>query len=134
MLGGHEPRASLLGEIRYASEFYNYEAKYASDSTELVIPAELPEPLAEEMRATALRAFRVLKCWGMARVDFFLEKRSGEFWVNELNTHPGFTDGSMYPQLWEATGIAPPELVDRLIELALERQRERDALEVRYRA
>ncbi len=133
VLGGHEPRASLLGEVLYTSEFYDYEAKYASDSTELVIPAELPEPLAEEMRATALRAFRVLKCWGMARVDFFLE-RSGEFWVNELNTHPGFTDGSMYPQLWEESGIAPPELVDRLIELALERQRERNALEVRYRA
>ncbi len=134
VLGGHQPRASLLGEVRYDADFYDYAAKYASDSTELIIPADLPEPLAERLREVSIEAFRTLKCWGMARVDFFVNKSGGGFWVNELNTHPGFTDVSMYPRLWEETGIALPEQIDRLIELALERQLERDALVIRYRA
>ena len=134
VLGGHEPRASVLGEVRYEADFYDYAAKYASDATELLIPADLPEALAEELRAVALRAFRALKCWGMARVDFFVDAKSGEFWVNELNTHPGFTEVSMYPRLWMESGVALPELIDRLIELGLERHRERAAVEVRYRA
>ena len=122
VLGGHAPEASVLGEIISAREFYDYEAKYVSDDTQLVI------------RSLALEAFRALKCWGMARVDFFVERESERTWVNELNTHPGFTDGSMYPRLWEATGIALPELLDRLIELALERHREQSSLEVRFRS
>jgi D-alanine-D-alanine ligase len=133
VLGGHDPQASVLGEVRYAAEFYDYEAKYASEATQLLIPADVPVRQTEEMRELALVAFRALKCWGMARVDFFLEKRSGKVLLNELNTLPGFTDGSMYPKLWEATGIALPNLVDRLIELALERRRETDALEIRFR-
>ncbi len=134
VLGGHEPRTSVLGEVRYDADFYDYAAKYASDATELLIPADLPESLAEELRAVALRGFQALKCWGMARVDFFVDVASGDFWVNELNTHPGFTEGSMYPRLWEESGIALPELIDRLIELGLERHRERASVEVRYRA
>ena len=132
VLGGHAPQASVLGEIRYSSEFYDYEAKYAAESTQLVIPAELTHAQSEEMRTLALRAFRALKCWGMARVDFFLERKTGRVLLNELNTLPGFTDGSMYPRLWAATGIALPELVDRLIELALERQRIQSRLVVRF--
>ena len=132
VLGGAEPAASVLGEILYAAEFYDYEAKYASDDTQLAIPAELEAAQAEELRDLALRAFCALKCWGMARVDFFLDRASGRAYINELNTHPGFTDGSMYPLLWERSGIALPELIDRLIELALERQRAWDALDVRF--
>jgi D-alanine-D-alanine ligase len=134
VLGGHAPQASVLGEIRYPGEFYDYEAKYASEATQLVIPADVSPAQSEEMRALALAAFRALKCWGMARVDFFVEKRAGgRIFLNELNSLPGFTDGSMYPKLWEASGIALPELVDRLIELALERQHETASLEIRFR-
>lgn len=134
VLGGHAPEASVLGEIISAREFYDYEAKYVSDDTQLVIPAPLATERADQIRSLALEAFRALKCWGMARVDFFVERESERAWVNELNTHPGFTDGSMYPRLWEASGIALPELLDRLIELALERHREQSSLEVRFRS
>jgi len=134
VLGGHDPEASVLGEIISAGEFYDYEAKYASDETQLLIPAKLPGERTDEVRELALRAFRALKCWGMARVDFFVERESQRVWLNELNTHPGFTDGSMYPRLWEASGIALPDLVDRLIELALERHREQSSLEVCFKS
>jgi D-alanine-D-alanine ligase len=132
VLGGHEPEASLPGEIVPASEFYDYDAKYLRDDTELLIPARLDDALAARVRELAVLAFRALKCWGMARVDFFLQERSGELYVNELNTLPGFTSGSMYPLLWEATGVPLPELLHRLIQLALERHRERASLELRY--
>jgi D-alanine-D-alanine ligase len=132
VLGGSAPQASVPGEITYAAEFYDYEAKYASDRTRMWIPADLPDASAEELRSAAIAAFRALKCWGMARVDFFVERESGRWYLNELNTLPGFTDGSMYPRLWAATGIALPELVDRLIELALERQRAQAQLVVRF--
>jgi D-alanine-D-alanine ligase len=132
VLGGHAPQASQLGEVRYTAEFYDYEAKYASAGTQLVIPADVTPAQTEEMRAHSLTAFRALKCWGMARVDFFLEKRTGRVLLNELNTLPGFTDASMYPKLWEASGVGLPELADRLIELALERQRETASLEIRF--
>jgi D-alanine-D-alanine ligase len=117
-----------------ANEFYDYEAKYASDDTRLVIPAPLPEPVAERMRELAITSFQVLKCWGMARVDFFVEGDGNNVYVNELNTLPGFTEGSMYPRLWEASGIALPAVVDRLIELALERHREQSSLETRFKS
>ena len=134
LLGGHDPEASVLGEIIAAREFYDYEAKYVTDDTQLLIPAPLdPEP-ADRIRGLALDAFRALKCWGMARVDFFVGREDGRVWLNELNTHPGFTDGSMYPRLWGASGIALPELLDRLIELALERQREQQALEIHFKS
>ena len=132
VLGGHTPQASALGEIRYTGEFYDYEAKYASDQTQLLIPADLSEEKGEELRELALRAFRALKCWGMARVDFFVERSSERVYIGELNTHPGFTDGSMFPRLWDCSGIAVSEQVDRLIELALERDQEQRALEVRF--
>jgi D-alanine-D-alanine ligase len=132
VLGGHNPQASQLGEVRYSAEFYDYEAKYSSASTQILIPADCTREQTEEMRDYALRAFRALKCWGMARVDFFLEKKSGKIWLNELNTLPGFTDTSMYPKLWEATGISLPELADRLVELAIERRRETASLEIHY--
>jgi len=132
VLGGDDPQASLAGEITYDADFYDYEAKYASDRTKLWIPAELPEPRSEELRDAAVAAFRALKCWGMARVDFFLERNTDRWYVNELNTLPGFTDGSMYPRLWAATGIALPSLIDRLIELALERHRAQARLQVRF--
>jgi D-alanine-D-alanine ligase len=134
VLGGFEPQASVLGEIRFASEFYDYDAKYAAESTQLLIPAEVTPAQSDEMRALALRAFRALKCWGMARVDFFVERTTGQPYLNELNTLPGFTDGSMYPKLWKASGIALPELVDRLIEHALERRRETASLEIKFKS
>ncbi len=134
VLGGFEPRASVLGEIRFASEFYDYDAKYADASTELVIPADVTSEQSDEMRALALRAFRALKCWGMARVDFFVERKTGKPYLNELNTLPGFTGGSMYPKLWEASGIALPALVDHLIEHALERHRESASLEIKFKS
>jgi D-alanine-D-alanine ligase len=132
VLGNEAPAASVPGEIRPRGEFYDYEAKYVSDSTELVIPAPIPEALAEQVRSLAVDAFVALKCWGFARVDFFIDRRTEQVYLNELNTLPGFTEGSMYPRLWEASGIALPELVDRLIELALERHREQGALVTRY--
>jgi D-alanine-D-alanine ligase len=132
VLGGESPQASVAGEITYQAEFYDYEAKYASDRTRLWIPCDLPDTVTEPLRAAALAAFRALKCWGMARVDFFVERGSGSWYLNELNTLPGFTDGSMYPRLWAQSGIALPELVDRLIELALERARVQSRLLVRF--
>ena len=132
VLGGHAPQASQLGEVRYSAEFYDYEAKYASESTQILIPADCTPEQTQTMRRYALEAFRALKCWGMARVDFFLEKKTGRILLNELNTLPGFTDASMYPKLWEATGISLPELADRLVELAFERRRETASLEIRY--
>jgi D-alanine-D-alanine ligase len=134
VLGGDPPEGSVLGEILFPHDFYDYEAKYVSDSTELVIPAQLSAEQSDEIRSLALRAFKALKCWGMARVDFFVERDSHRVFINELNTLPGFTDGSMYPRLWDASGIALPELIDRLIELALERQREQGSLEIRFKS
>jgi D-alanine-D-alanine ligase len=133
VLGGYRPEVSCVGEIIPSNEFYDYEAKYVSEDTRLVIPAQIPERSAEQIRTYAARAFQVTDCWCMARVDFFLAKKSGEIYLNELNTLPGMTEGSLYWRAWEASGIALPELCHRLIELALERHRERRALELRYR-
>ncbi len=134
VLGGDEPQASPLGEITYAADFYDYEAKYASDATQLWVPADLPPDRSGELRAAALRAFVATRCWGLARVDFFVEREGPRWYVNELNTLPGFTDGSMYPRLWAHAGIELPELADRLIELALERGRAARELVVRFRS
>ena len=121
MLGNDEPIASVLGEVMPKREFYDYSAKYLEDTTDLVIPADLPEATSKRMRALAVRAFRLLDCAGLARVDFFLCKDTGRFYVNEVNTMPGFTSISMYPKLWEASGLPYPALIDRLVELAMER-------------
>jgi D-alanine-D-alanine ligase len=130
VLGNDEPIASLPGEIVPVNEFYDYDAKYVENGTELIAPAELDEEQVARLRHLAIRAFKVLECCGMARADFFLEKRTGRIIVNELNTIPGFTEISMYPRLWEASGISYPQLLDRLIELALERYEERKVLSV----
>ena len=119
VIGNDEPRASVPGEIVTANEFYDYEAKYLSDETELVVPASLPAPITERLRIYALKAFRALECVGMARVDFLLRDRDNKVFVSEINTVPGFTEMSMFPKLWEASGIPYPELIERLIQLAL---------------
>lgn len=125
VLGNDEPIASVPGEIVPCHEFYDYSAKYLDDATRLVVPADVPAALAERLRELALEAFRALDCAGLGRVDFLVAGRDLEVYVSELNTLPGFTEVSMYPRLWEASGIPYPELIDRLIELALERHAER---------
>jgi len=133
VLGNDDPVASVPGEIVPSADFYSYEAKYIDVRTELLIPAPLPFDLAEQFREIAVRAFRTADCAGLARADFLLDKDTGELFLNELNTLPGFTSISMYPKLWEASGLPIAQLVDRLIELALERRAERDRTEWRYR-
>jgi D-alanine-D-alanine ligase len=123
VLGNDDSQASVVGEIVPAHEFYDYEAKYLEEGSELRIPAPVPEEVAAEVRRLALEAFRAIDCAGMARVDFFYENGAGTVYVNEINTIPGFTPISMYPKLWEASGVPYPKLIDRLIELALERRR-----------
>jgi D-alanine-D-alanine ligase len=131
VLGNDQPRASVPGEIIPEADFYSYEAKYDSDSqARLLIPAPLPNQLAEEVRALAIRAFQAIECSGMARVDFLLDRGTSEVYVNELNTIPGFTSISMYPKLWEASGLPYADLVTTLIDLAVERHRDRLALSV----
>ena len=130
VLGNDHPVASVPGEIVPAHEFYDYDAKYAEAGTELIVPADLSEEQVERVRHLAIRAFRALECCGMARVDFFLDKRTGRIIVNELNTIPGFTEISMYPKLWEASGLPYSRLLDRLIELGLERHEERKGLAI----
>ncbi len=129
VLGNRTPKASVLGEIIAHHEFYSYEAKYIDPAgATLKIPADVSEQLSDEIRAAAVRAYKALCCAGMARVDFFLEKGTNRFFANEINTLPGFTTISMYPKLWEATGLSYPALLDRLIELALERYKEKSSL------
>ncbi len=126
VLGNDDPVASGIGEIIPSREFYDYEAKYFDGGKSiLIIPAELPERKSQEIREIAVKAYKSLDCSGMARVDFFLEKGTGKVYINELNTIPGFTKISMYPKLWGAEGLGYGELIDRLIELAIERHRER---------
>ncbi len=125
VLGNDAPEASVAGEIIPAAEFYTYEAKYQDDRSQLRIPAPLPEALSAEMRAVAVQAYKAIDCAGMARVDFLLERESGAYYLNEVNTLPGFTEISMYPKLWAASGLPYPRLLDRLIDLALERHGER---------
>jgi D-alanine-D-alanine ligase len=125
VLGNHEPQVSVPGEIIPHREFYDYAAKYLEDGTQLVIPAELKPTQMKKIQALAVEAFRALELAGMARVDFFLEKGSNKLFLNEVNTIPGFTSISMYPKLWEASGISFRELIDKLIELAFEIHREK---------
>ena len=133
VLGNEDPRASVPGEISPTAEFYSYEAKYVDEhGATLQIPAPLSAAETTTVRALAVRVFQALECSGMARVDFFLERGSGAWFVNELNTIPGFTSISMYPKMWEASGIPYPELISRLIELALERHAQRQRLKQTY--
>ena len=131
VLGNDDPQASVVGEIIPGKEFYDYEAKYLSEGSDLIIPAKLTKKQAKEVQQMAIAAFRACDCSGLARVDFLMEPTSnagkpGRIYLNEINTMPGFTSISMYPKLWAASGIAYPELIDRLIALALERRAEKD--------
>ena len=121
VLGNDEPEASAPGEIIPSREFYDYEAKYIDEGSQTVIPADLPAALAEHIRRLSVEAFRAIDCAGMARVDFLLSRRDGTVFVNEVNTIPGFTTISMYSKMWAASGVSYPELLDRLIGLAIER-------------
>jgi D-alanine-D-alanine ligase len=133
VIGNEEPKASVPGEISQQHDFYDYAAKYADDETELLVPAPLDDATSDRVRALALEAYTALEGEGFARVDFLLDRTSGELYINELNSLPGFTDASMFPLMWEASGLPYPALVDRLIELALERHSKRSRLETTYR-
>ena len=121
VLGNDKPIASVPGEVVPIKEFYDYNAKYLDEGSKLIIPAELPGKKQAEVRRLAIAAFQAVDCAGLARVDFLMDLRTSKMYVNEINTIPGFTSISMYPKLWEATGISYPELIDRLIQLGLER-------------
>lgn len=132
ILGNDAPLASILGEIVPSNEFYDYRAKYLDGRSELIIPARVSDTTAEKVKRLAIRAFQAIDGEGLARVDFFVQKDESALYINEINTMPGFTAISMYPKLWEASGIAYPQLVDRLIELAFERHAEKAALKRVY--
>jgi D-alanine-D-alanine ligase len=134
VLGNNEPVASVPGEVLPSREFYSYESKYVDGTSELQIPAQLPDEIAEQIREYAVRAYKAIDCAGMARVDFFVEKDTNKIYLNELNSLPGFTKISMYPKLWEASGVPYNKLVDCLIELAMERKAERDRTSYTYRS
>ena len=139
VLGNETPQASIPGEIIPSREFYSYEAKYIDEASRLLIPAPISAALAERIRSLAIKAYTAIDCAGMARVDFLLGQRpvmregdEGDLYLNELNTIPGFTKISMYPKLWEASGLPYPALIDRLVALALARKADRDHTERRY--
>ena len=132
VLGNSSPVASVAGEIVPHREFYDYRAKYLEEGTELIVPARLSVKLAEQIRSYAIEGYRALGCSGMGRADLLIDRKENKAYLNEINTIPGFTQISMYPKLWEASGLGFEELVTRLIELALERQAESDSLETSY--
>ncbi len=132
VLGNDSPEASVPGEIIPSRDFYSYEAKYIDERSNLLIPAPLPDEITQKIQEYAVRAFKAVDCSGLARADFFLDKETGEIYLSEINTMPGFTNISMYPKLWEYCGLPYPALVDRLIELALERKSERDHTERKF--
>ena len=121
VLGNEAPEASVVGEVIPSHEFYDFEAKYLDDALKLEIPAQVPDTVRAQVRELSLRAFQALDCEGFARVDFFYEEAAGRVLVNEVNTIPGFTPKSMFPMLWAASGLAYPDLVARLVDLAVER-------------
>lgn len=121
VLGNDNPTASVVGEITYESEYYDYETKYTEGKADLIIPAAIPESVSQQIREMALQAFTAVDAAGLARVDFFYVEATGAVLINEINTMPGFTATSMYPQLWANSGISFSELVDQLVQLGLER-------------
>jgi D-alanine-D-alanine ligase len=123
VLGNDNPQASVVGEITFNSDFYDYETKYSQGKADLFVPANIPDEVAQKVQQMALQAFMATDAAGLARVDFFYVEATGDVLINEINTLPGFTATSMYPQLWEKSGISFPELVERLIQLALERSK-----------
>jgi D-alanine-D-alanine ligase len=134
VLGNDRPQASLPGEVVPINDFYDYEAKYLKQGSELIIPARLTGQQTRRVQDLAVRAFQAIDCAGMARVDFLLDRRAGRIFVNEINTIPGFTPISMYPKLWEASGVPYAQLVDRLVTLALERHAQKARTRFTYRA
>jgi D-alanine-D-alanine ligase len=128
VLGNDTPLASVCGEVIPSNEFYDYDAKYVDGASRAEIPARLPRRLSDRIRRMAVQAYVAIDCSGMARADFFVTRRTGTVYINELNTIPGFTSISMYPKLWEASGISYPALLDRLIELAMQRHAEKGRL------
>jgi D-alanine-D-alanine ligase len=134
VLGNDNPVASVPGEVLPSREFYSYESKYIDGTSGLVIPAHLSVETSEQIREYAVRAYKAIDCAGMARADFFVEKDTDKVYLNELNSLPGFTKISMYPKLWEASGLPYKKLVDRLIELAMERKTDRDRTSHTFRS
>jgi D-alanine-D-alanine ligase len=134
VLGNDDPQASVPGEVEPSREFYSYESKYVDGTSGLLIPAPISPETTELVRQIAVRAYKAIDCAGMARVDFLLERDTNTLYLNEVNTIPGFTKISMYPKLWEASGLPYAQLVDRLIELAMERKSERDRTRHDYRS
>jgi D-alanine-D-alanine ligase len=132
VLGNDEPIASVVGEIRPRREFYDYVAKYVSDDSELDIPADISPEQSEMVRTLAVKAFKAIDCAGLGRVDFLMDKDDGRLYINEINTIPGFTRISMYPKLWETSGISYPELLDKLVALALERHKVKSNLKTTF--
>jgi D-alanine-D-alanine ligase len=128
VLGNDDPQASVPGEVIPSREFYDYEAKYLDDASKVIIPADLTAEQVRDVQRIAIAAFAAVDCAGMARVDSFLARDTGKIYLNEVNTIPGFTTISMYPKMWEASGLSYPELIDRLITLALERHAEKQQL------
>jgi D-alanine-D-alanine ligase len=125
VLGNDDPQASVAGEIVPCKEFYDYDAKYLDEGSELVIPAKITKAEMKKVQSLAVAAFKAVDCSGLARVDFLMEPKSRKIYVNEINTMPGFTAISMYPKLWAATGISYPELIDRLIQLGIARHEDK---------
>jgi D-alanine-D-alanine ligase len=125
VLGNDNPKASVAGEIVPCKEFYDYDAKYLAEGSELVIPAKLAKAEMKRVQQLAIAAFQAVDCTGLARVDFLMDPKSRKIFVNEINTMPGFTAISMYPKLWAATGVPYPELIDRLIQLGVERHEDK---------
>jgi D-alanine-D-alanine ligase len=125
VLGNDDPKASIAGEIVPCKEFYDYDAKYLAEGSELVIPAKITKAEMKTVQRLAIAAFQAVDCTGLARVDFLMDPKSRRIYVNEINTMPGFTAISMYPKLWGATGVSYPELIDRLIRLGIERHEDK---------
>jgi D-alanine-D-alanine ligase len=134
VLGNDEPAASVVGEILPGADFYDYRAKYLDTGSQAIIPADISADLADEVRRMAIAAFKAVDAAGLARVDFFLERSTGRLYLNEINTMPGFTEISMYPKLWAASGLSFAELVTRIAELGIERFAERARNETTFRS
>ncbi len=132
VLGNHEPKASVCGEIIPNTEFYDYETKYITDDIKISIPANIPQKVAKKIRQIAVNTFKALDCIGLARVDFFYQPQTGKYFLNEVNTLPGFTSISMYPKLWEKTDLTYTDLITKLLEFAEERWREKQQLSYEY--
>ncbi len=133
VLGNDNPIASVPGEVISSGEFYDYDAKYVDGRSRTVIPAEIPKKMAETIRSLACQVFRVTNCLGMARVDFLLNNKRQKIYVNEINTIPGFTSISMYPKLWQASGLSYSDLLDNLVNLAIRQFKEKQKLQMGYK-